>query len=57
MARVVMQFVSKPYRDAVARERPQFLDEPVVQLPGPFARQESNDFVSPCDKLRAVSPS
>ena len=39
------------------RKRPQFLDEPVVQLPGPFAREKSNDFGPSVDELRAVPPS
>ena len=57
MIRVVVPFVSEAHRDAVSGERPQFLDEPVVQLPGPLARQESNDFTSSADELRAVPPS
>src|SRR5580704_2292775 len=38
-------------------ECPHFLDEPVVEFFGPLTREESNDFVSPADELRAVPPS
>jgi hypothetical protein len=55
--RVVVPFISGAYRDALPVERPQFLDEPVVQLLGPLAREKSNDFVSSVDKLRAVPSS
>src|SRR5215813_9576657 len=54
VTRVVVPLVSKAYCDAVPSERPQLLDEPVVQFLGPLARQESNDFVSSVDELRAV---
>ena len=57
MTRVVVPLVSEAYRDAVPGERPQFLDEPVVQFLGPLAREESNDFVSSLDELRAIPPS
>ncbi len=36
MTRVVVPLVGEAYRDAVSGERPEFLDEPVVQLLGPF---------------------
>ena len=45
------------HRDAVAGERPQFLDKPIVQFFGPLAREKSNDFVSSVDELGAIPPS
>jgi hypothetical protein len=57
VSRVVVRLVSEAYRDAVPSERPPFLDEPLLQLLGPLARQKSNDFASPIDELRAVPPS
>src|ERR1700686_2375710 len=54
--RVVVPLVSEAYRDPVPGKRPQFLDEPVVQLIGPLAREESNDFVSSVNELRSVRP-
>src|SRR5215469_2180258 len=35
---VVMPFVSEPYRDAVLAKGPDLLDQPIIQLPVPFAR-------------------
>src|SRR5262249_28819123 len=40
IAAVVMPFVSKPYRDTVLAKCPDFLDEAVIQLLAPFARQK-----------------
>ena len=57
MTRVIVPLVSEAYRDAVRGERPQFLDEPIVQLSGPLASEEGNDFVSSVDELRAIPPS
>lgn len=42
MARIVVPIVGEAHRGAVSGECPQFLDEPVVQLLGPLAREESN---------------
>ena len=44
-------------RDPALAERPEFFDKPVVQLVGPLAGEECNDFVSSVDKLRSVPPS
>src|SRR6267143_4834864 len=43
--RVVVPLVSKAYGDPVPSKCPQFLDEPVVPLLGPLAREKSNDLV------------
>ena len=37
VARIIVPFVSEAYGDAISRKRPEFLDEPVVQLLGPLA--------------------
>src|ERR1700724_1877790 len=54
---VIVPFVREAHRDTVSGERPHFLDEPVVQLPNPLAREEGYDFVSSINELRAVPPS
>src|SRR5215469_9924777 len=54
--RVVVPLVSEAHRDAVACARPQFLDEPVVELPGPLALQERAHLIPPRGELRAISP-
>ena len=51
VTRVVVPLVSKAHRDAVSGERPQFLDEPVVQLFRPLPREEGDDFVSSVNEL------
>ena len=56
MIRVVVPLVSEPNSDAVLGKRPHVLDKPVVQLLGPLAREESNDFVSSVNELRSVPP-
>jgi hypothetical protein len=54
--RVVAPLVGEEYGDPVPGKRSHFLDQPVVQLLGPLAREESNDFVSSVDELRSVPP-
>ena len=56
VARVIVPLLREAHRDAVPGERPQFLDEPVVQFLDPLAGEEGNDFVSPGDELLAVPP-
>jgi hypothetical protein len=51
VTRVIVPFVSEAYRDAILGESPQFLDESVIQLLAPLARQEGNDFVSSVNEL------
>src|SRR5215475_10644082 len=57
VTRIIMPLVGESDCDTVPGERPQFLDEPVVELLRPFARQETNDFDSSIDELRAIPPS
>src|SRR5712691_8833269 len=56
VTRIVVPFASEPHRNAVPGERPQFLDEPVIQLLDPLVRKKSGDFISPIDELRAIPP-
>src|SRR5215475_10696836 len=55
-ATVIMPFICEPHRDAVLPESPDFPDEPVIQLAGPFAREESFDRFAAMDELRTVPP-
>ena len=52
----VMPFVLKANGDAVVVERPEVLDQAIVQLVRPFARQERDNRVAACKKLGAVTP-
>ena len=54
--RIVMPFVGKAHGDAIAARRPDLLDQPVVELFGPFARKESLDGGAALKEFRAVPP-
>jgi hypothetical protein len=55
-SRIVVVLVREPDRDTIARVCPQLLDEPVVELPVPFACQELDDLGPSLEDLAAVSP-
>ena len=56
VARVVAPFIGETHGDAVSLAGPQFLDQPVVQLPRPFAHEELLDRRAAGDELRPVAP-
>src|SRR5262249_56501046 len=56
LAAVVVPLVREAHGDPASGECPELLDEPVVQLPGPFARQEGDDRRPPAEELGAVPP-
>src|SRR3954469_3526626 len=51
-----MALVGEAHGDAVALDRPQLLDQAVVQLALPLAGQEGHDLVPAVDELRPVAP-
>src|SRR5205807_5842267 len=53
---IVMAFILKPHRDAVAVERPEILDQATLMLPRPFAGQESDDRGTAFKNFRTVTP-
>src|SRR6478672_1630139 len=53
---IVMPFICKAYGDPVLPERPNFLDQPVVEFAIPFARQKRLDFRATVDEFGTVSP-
>src|ERR1700758_500285 len=55
-AAIIMPFVGKTHRDAVLAEGPDFLDQAVVKLTAPLARQERFDGSAPLKKFRAIAP-
>src|SRR5262249_272064 len=55
-AAIIMPFVGKTHRDAVLAEGPDFLDQAVVKLTEPLARQERFDGSAPLKKFRAIAP-
>src|SRR4030081_3413303 len=53
---IVVPFILKAHRDAVAVERPEILDQAILMLPGPFAGEEFNDRRPTLEYLRAIAP-
>lgn len=51
LAAVVMPFIGKSDRDAIAGKGPEFLDQPIVQFARPFAGQECDDLGAADRKL------
>src|ERR1700677_1077647 len=56
LAAVIVPFVGESDRDAVLAERPQLLDEAVVELAGPLAHEKGLDGVPALDELGAIAP-
>src|SRR6202451_4069159 len=56
MSAVVVPLISEPHRDAVAGERPQLLDQAIIELAVPFAHQERLDGVAGAEERGAVAP-
>lgn len=56
VAAVVMVFICEAYGDAVARVRPYFLDQAVIEFSRPFASEECLDRSAAVDELRPISP-
>jgi hypothetical protein len=56
VARVVVPLVGEADGDPVLRERPQLLDQPVVELARPFACQEGDDRSPTLEELGTVAP-
>src|SRR6267143_4539607 len=54
VAAVVVPLVREPNGDAISGHRPELLDETVVQLPIPLARQELHDGLAAGDELGAI---
>ena len=53
---VVVPLIGEADGDAVAREGPQFLDQPVIKLARPLAGQECNDLLVGRSKFGSVPP-
>ena len=56
VAAVVVPLIGEAHGDAVVAERPDFLDQAVVELAVPFARQERLDGLATLEELGAVPP-
>src|ERR1700730_5037123 len=56
VAAIIVPFVGEANRNSVLAERPDLLDQAVVKLAVPFAREEGFDGGATLDKLRAIAP-
>src|SRR5829696_1822044 len=56
VSRIVVVFVGEPDRNTIPCVCPQLLDEPVVELPVPFAGQKFDDLGPSLEDLAAVPP-
>src|SRR6266851_230397 len=54
--RIVAPFIGEPDADSIALPGPQLLDQPIVQLLGPLARQKRDDLLAPVQELGAIAP-
>src|SRR5262249_18552925 len=54
--RVVVPLVREAHGDAVALTRPEFLDQPIVELSCPLATQELLDGLPPGEEFRPIAP-
>src|SRR5208283_676883 len=56
MTAVVMPLIGESHGDSIFRECPQLLDQTVVKLTRPFAREKRLDGVASLEELDAVPP-
>src|SRR5882672_6290336 len=56
VAGIVTPLIGEAHRDPVAGEGPELLDQPVIELARPFAREESDDRGPPLEEFGAVAP-
>src|SRR5262249_23249483 len=56
IAAIIVPFVGEANRDSVLAKRPNLLDQAVIELTIPLARQKSFDFRSTLDELGAITP-
>jgi hypothetical protein len=56
VAAVVAPLVGKAHGDTIVAEGPDLLDQAIVELPVPLAREERRDGVATPQKLRTVAP-
>src|SRR5262245_48556574 len=56
VAGVVMPLVRESNGDAIVLERPQLLDQSIVQFAAPFASKKRDDLLAPGDEFRPIAP-
>src|SRR5258708_32966643 len=56
MSAVVTPLVGESHANAIVRERPQLLDQPIVRLARPFSNQDRLNGLAPLEELDTVAP-
>jgi hypothetical protein len=56
VAGIIVPFICKPHSDPVVAERPHFLDQPIIELAIPFAREKRLNRLAALNELGAVAP-
>src|SRR5450432_821587 len=56
IAAVIVPLIGKTDGDSILAKRPQLLDQPIVELANPFARQERLDRAAALQKFGAIAP-
>src|SRR5262249_30216831 len=56
VAGIVVPFICKAYGDPVVAERPHFLNQPIIELAIPFAREKRLNRLAAMNELGAVAP-
>src|SRR5215475_10819868 len=56
VSRIVMTFISEANGDPIALKRPQFLDQPVIDFPRPFAPKKGDNLLPADEEFGPVAP-
>src|SRR5262249_45680272 len=56
VAGIVVPFICKAHGDPVVAKRPHFLDQPIIELAIPFAREKRLNRLAAVNELGAVAP-
>src|SRR5262245_49860562 len=56
VAGIVVPFICKAHGDPIVTKHPDFLDQPIIELAIPFAREKRLDLLAAVNELGAVAP-
>src|SRR5262245_1464482 len=56
VSRIVVTFISEAHGDPIVLKRPQFLDQPVVEFPRPFASKKGDNLLPADEEFGPVAP-
>src|SRR5262245_54055782 len=56
VSRIVVTFISEAHGDPIVLKRPQFLDQPVLEFPRPFASKKGDNLLPADEEFGPVAP-